>query len=159
MIKSLVTRARVQLKDFARKLGNEIYLVFKAYLFSDFKMFDNSNAKEWDGEEMHDDMHVLYFYGIVTSSQVMPTMMKKISNTVHTIALVSGAMGAPFFCRLYQMHLFGDHQLIANMSSFQTDSFNVMQNIIGSAPLLMRMSGYDRDFTAFSTDGHLFQAR
>ena len=91
--------------------------------------------------------------------QVMPTMMKKISNTVHTIALVSGAMGAPFFCRLYQMHLFGDHQLIANMSSFQTDSFNVMQNIIGSAPLLMRMSGYDRDFTAFSTDGHLFQAR
>ena len=46
---------------------------------------------------MHKDMHVLYFYGIVTSSQVMPTMMKKISNTVHTIALVSGAMGAPFF--------------------------------------------------------------
>ena len=89
MIKSLFTRARVRLKDFARKLGNEIYLVFKAYLFSDFKMFDNSNAKEWDGEEMHDDMHVLYFYGIVTSSQVMPTMMKKISNTVHTIALVS----------------------------------------------------------------------
>ena len=40
-------------------------------------------------EEMHKDMHVLYFYGIVTSSQVMPTMMKKISNTVHTIALVS----------------------------------------------------------------------
>ena len=33
-------------------------------------------------------------------------------------------------CRLYQMHLFGDHQLIANMSFFQTDSFNVMQNII-----------------------------
>ena len=136
MIKSLFTRARVQLKDFARKLGNEIYLVFKAYLFSDFKMFDNSNAKEWDGEEMHDDMHVLYFYGIVTSSQVMPTMMKKISN----IALVSGAMGAPFFCRLYQMHLFGDHQLIASMSSFQTDSVNVIRKIIGSVALLMRMS-------------------
>ena len=87
-------------------------------------------------EEMHKDMHVLYFYGIVTSSQVMPTMMKKISN----IALVSGAMGAPFFCRLYQMHLFGDHQLIASMSSFQTDSVNVLRKIIGSVALLMRMS-------------------
>ena len=91
-------------------------------------------------EEMHKDMHVLYFYGIVTSSQVMPTMMIKVSNTVHTIALVSGAMGAPFFCRLYQMHLFGDHQLIASMSSFQTDSVNVIRKIIGSVALLMRMS-------------------
>ena len=31
------------------RVGNEIYLVFKAYLFSGFKMFDNSNAKEWEG--------------------------------------------------------------------------------------------------------------
>ena len=38
------------------------------------------------------------------------------------------------------MHLFGDHQLIASMSSFQTDSVNVIRKIIGSVALLMRMS-------------------
>ena len=99
----------------------------------------NNEVQFYEGGNFEAIAHKLHL-AKVESYSLSPTNAK----SCHVVAYVSGAKGAPSFCRLYQFPLFADHQLIANKSFFQADSVDVTWNSIGSAALLLTQSEVDK---------------
>merc|ERR1712004_642136 len=71
----------------------------------------NNEVQFYEGGNFEAIAHKLHL-AKVESYSLSPTNAK----SCHVVAYVSGAKGAPSFCRLYQFPLFADHQLIAKLA-------------------------------------------